>query len=101
MHAINEGVYDWDIAGGTIYYSDRVRTVMGFSPKELRSPAAFLDRVHPNDLPRTSAPRSLRTSRAKRSASSAITATARVTVRGVGGASTASRCATHAGAPTA
>ncbi len=52
MHAINEGVYDWDIAGGTIYYSDRVRTVMGFSPKELRTPAAFLDRVHPDDLPR-------------------------------------------------
>ncbi len=52
MHAINEGVYDWDIANGTIYYSDRVRAILRVSPKELRSPAAFLDRVHPDDRPR-------------------------------------------------
>ena len=52
MRAINEGVYDWDIANGTIYYSDRVRAILRVSPKELRSPAAFLDRVHPDDRPR-------------------------------------------------
>ena len=52
MHAINEGVYDWDIANDTIYYSERVRAVMGLSPKELRNASAFLDRIHPDDLPR-------------------------------------------------
>ena len=52
MQAINEGFYDWDIANGTIYYSERVRNALGISPKELRTPAAFLDRVHPDDRPR-------------------------------------------------
>ena len=25
VEAVNEGVYEWDIAGDTIYYSDKVR----------------------------------------------------------------------------
>jgi PAS domain S-box-containing protein len=52
MQAIREGMYDWDIASGTIYYSERVQNALGISPKELRTPAAFLDRVHPDDRPR-------------------------------------------------
>ncbi len=52
MRAINEGVYDWDIANGTIYYSVRVRNALGILPEEVRTPAAFLNRVHPDDRPR-------------------------------------------------
>ena len=52
MQAINEGVYDWDIANGTIYYSKRVRNALGISPEEVRTPAAFLERLHPDDRPR-------------------------------------------------
>ena len=52
MQAINEGVYDWDIAKGTIYYSKRVRNALGISPEEVRTPAAFLERLHPEDRPR-------------------------------------------------
>ena len=52
MQAINEGFYDWDIANGSIYYSERVRNALGISPEEVRTPAAFLDRLHPDDRAR-------------------------------------------------
>jgi PAS domain S-box-containing protein len=50
MQAVNEGVYDWNIATGEIYYSPSVRNALGFSPEELGSRMDWLDRVHPDDL---------------------------------------------------
>jgi PAS domain S-box-containing protein len=50
--AINEGVYDWDIASGKIYFSERVYTALGFSRKEFRTLADWRARIHPEDLPR-------------------------------------------------
>jgi PAS domain S-box-containing protein len=52
LRAVREGVYDWDIVAGTVYYSDRVRAVLGLTPEELRTPQDWLGRVHPEDLPR-------------------------------------------------
>jgi two-component system cell cycle sensor histidine kinase PleC len=52
LRAIREGVYDWDIVKGTVYYSDRVRSVLGFSREELGTPEDWLARIHPEDLPR-------------------------------------------------
>jgi PAS domain S-box-containing protein len=52
LRAIREGVYDWDIVKDTIYYSDRVRQVMGMSPDVLRTPQDWRRRIHPEDLPR-------------------------------------------------
>jgi PAS domain S-box-containing protein len=51
MQAINEGVYDWNIETGEIYYSPRVRDAVGLTPGELGSRADWLDRIHPDDLP--------------------------------------------------
>ncbi|HUG76055.1 MAG TPA: PAS domain-containing protein [Burkholderiales bacterium] len=52
LRAIREGVYDWDIASGRVYYSDRVREVLGFAPDELRTAEDWLGRVYPDDLER-------------------------------------------------
>ena len=51
MQAVNEGVYDWNIATGEMYYSPRVRDAVGLTPEELGSPKDWLDRIHPDDLP--------------------------------------------------
>jgi PAS domain S-box-containing protein len=52
LRAVREGVYDWDIVNGTVYYSDRVRAVLGLSPEELGTPEDWLARIHPEDLAR-------------------------------------------------
>jgi PAS domain S-box-containing protein len=52
LRAVREGVYDWDIANDTIYYSDRVRHVVGMPPELLRTPKDWRSRIHPEDLPR-------------------------------------------------
>ena len=53
--AVNEGLYDWDIDSGRIYYSERVYSALGFSPKDYRTVAGWRKRIHPDDLPRFTA----------------------------------------------
>jgi PAS domain S-box-containing protein len=48
MQAVNEGIYDWNIKSGDIYYSPRFQEVLGLS---LRIQSDWLDRIHPDDLP--------------------------------------------------
>ena len=50
MRAVNEGVYDWNIATGEIYYSPSVRNAVGLTPEELGSRTDWLDRIHPDDV---------------------------------------------------
>ena len=50
MQAVNEGVYDWNIATDETYYSPRVRDAVGLTPKELGSRTDWLARIHPDDL---------------------------------------------------
>ena len=50
MQAVNEGVYDWNIATGEMYYSPRVRDAVGLTPEELGNRMDWLDRIHPDDL---------------------------------------------------
>jgi PAS domain S-box-containing protein len=50
LEAINEGVYDWDIAGGTVIYAERVLAILGIPASRLRTPGDWLGRVHPDDL---------------------------------------------------
>jgi PAS domain S-box-containing protein len=52
MEAVNEGVYDWNIATDEIYYSPSVHNALGLKPEELRSRTDWLDRIHPDDLTR-------------------------------------------------
>ena len=50
LRAINEGVYDWDIASGKAYYSDGVRRATGMSPKDIRTARDWHNRIHPDDV---------------------------------------------------
>jgi PAS domain S-box-containing protein len=50
MRAINEGVYEWDVATGGMYYSPRVCELVGLPPNELRTMTDWTDRIHPDDL---------------------------------------------------
>jgi len=50
--AANEGIYDWDLASGKIYYSERVYNLLGFSARAFRTAAGWRKRIHPDDLPR-------------------------------------------------
>jgi PAS domain S-box-containing protein len=51
MQAINEAVYEWDIATGEMYYSPRLYDLIALTPQELSTRQQWLDRVHPEDLP--------------------------------------------------
>jgi len=49
MRAINEGVYEWDVATSEMYYSPRVRELVGLQASELRTMTDWTDRIHPDD----------------------------------------------------
>jgi PAS domain S-box-containing protein len=50
MQAVNEGVYDWNLVTGEIYYSPGVGNSLGIAQEELRTPKDWLDRIHPDDI---------------------------------------------------
>ena len=50
MQAVNEGVYDWNVATDEIYYSPSVYNALGLKPEVLRNRTDWLDRIHPDDL---------------------------------------------------
>ncbi len=48
--AVNDGVWDWDLVKGTVYYSSRWKQMLGFSGTEIGDrPEEWLDRVHADD----------------------------------------------------
>jgi PAS domain S-box-containing protein len=51
MSAINEGVYDWDVIRGEVFYSPNLREVLGFTEQEIRTQDDWIQRIHPDDLP--------------------------------------------------
>jgi diguanylate cyclase (GGDEF)-like protein/PAS domain S-box-containing protein len=49
----NDGLWDWDVATGRVYYSPRWKAMLGYDESEIGDGLAeWLDRVHPDDLPR-------------------------------------------------
>src|SRR5581483_4066451 len=49
----NDGLWDWDLVAGAIYYSPRWKAMLGYVDGEIGdSPGEWMDRVHPDDLPR-------------------------------------------------
>jgi diguanylate cyclase (GGDEF)-like protein/PAS domain S-box-containing protein len=47
----NDGIWDWDLAGGTVYYGPRWKEILGFSEAEIGgSPEEWFKRVRPDDL---------------------------------------------------
>ena len=51
MQAINEAVYEWDVATGEMYYSPRLYDLIALTPEELSTREQWVDRIHPDDLP--------------------------------------------------
>jgi diguanylate cyclase (GGDEF)-like protein/PAS domain S-box-containing protein len=50
--AANDGIWDWDIPSGTVYYSARWREIVGIEQgKRLSVLDDWFSRVHPDDLP--------------------------------------------------
>jgi PAS domain S-box-containing protein len=48
----NDGLWDWDLAAGRVYYSPRWKHGLGHDGSEVDdTPAAWLDRVHSEDRP--------------------------------------------------
>ena len=49
----NDGLWDWDVATGTVHYSRRWKAMLGLSEEEVRSDIEeWLGRVHPDDIDR-------------------------------------------------
>ena len=49
--AANDGLWDWDLGSGEIYYSSRWKEMLGYAEHEVGSSAQeWLGRVHPEDL---------------------------------------------------
>ncbi|MBI4904021.1 MAG: PAS domain S-box protein [Acidobacteria bacterium] len=45
-----DGIWDWDIAGKSVYYSPRFLQLLGFEEREVLHPERFFwDRLHPDD----------------------------------------------------
>ena len=51
--AANDGIWDWDIPTGAVYYSSRWKEIVGIEPgKRLNGLDDWLSRVHPEDVVR-------------------------------------------------
>jgi diguanylate cyclase (GGDEF)-like protein/PAS domain S-box-containing protein len=51
VRGANDGIWDWDLRSGRVYYSPRWRSMLG-TPREVGDrPEDWLQRVHPEDLP--------------------------------------------------
>jgi diguanylate cyclase (GGDEF)-like protein/PAS domain S-box-containing protein len=54
--AANDGLLDWDIEAGTVYFSPRWPALLGMQPDELRpAPDEWFKRIHGDDFARVSA----------------------------------------------
>ncbi len=47
----NDGLWDWNLQSGKVYFSDRWKTMLGFEREEIKDGIdEWFDRVHPDDL---------------------------------------------------
>ena len=45
-----DGLWDWDLLSNTVFYSDRFREILGYSPEEFPGTIdSFRSRLHPED----------------------------------------------------
>ncbi|HET7231282.1 MAG TPA: EAL domain-containing protein, partial [Longimicrobium sp.] len=55
-HGAHDGLWDWDVAAGTVYYSPRWKEIVGCAGTDVGSaPAEWLGRIHPDDRARVEA----------------------------------------------
>lgn len=56
LHATQQGVWDWDVASGTVYFSPVWKTMLGYAEGDIGdSLQEWESRVHPDDLARVHA----------------------------------------------
>jgi diguanylate cyclase (GGDEF)-like protein/PAS domain S-box-containing protein len=52
----NDGLWDWNLKSGRVYYSPRWQSMLGYEPGEVGdAPEAWLERIHPDDQGRVRA----------------------------------------------
>ncbi len=52
VHASNDGLWDWDVLSGQVYYSARWKEMLGIATNaDTNRPEDWLERVHPDDRP--------------------------------------------------
>lgn len=53
MRGSTDGIWDWDLKTGKVFYSEAWARMLGYETKEISQlPSAWLNRVHPQDLRR-------------------------------------------------
>lgn len=53
IQGANDGLWDWDLKSGQIYYSPRWKSMLGFDEDEISSnPNEWFNRIHPEDIDR-------------------------------------------------
>lgn len=53
MEGVKDGIWDWDLTCDSVYFSQQWREMLGLSSSEMTDlPCEWLNRVHPEDLPR-------------------------------------------------
>ena len=51
--ATNDGIWDWDVVNGSLYFSPRCKEILGYGPDEdFDTFVAWRDHIHPEDLGR-------------------------------------------------
>ena len=50
LESTGEGVWDWDIAAGTVFYSARFRAILGLPDEGRCDTAYWWSRIHPDDV---------------------------------------------------
>jgi diguanylate cyclase (GGDEF)-like protein/PAS domain S-box-containing protein len=54
VQGANDGIWDWDLNTGQIYYSPRWKSMLGFKDEEIsNSPNEWFNRIHPEDIEQT------------------------------------------------
>src|SRR5262249_13827403 len=56
MASINEGVYDWNVDTGEVYFSPQLRVMLGLEPDEMATANEWLERIHPDAVARYQRP---------------------------------------------
>src|SRR5690242_15187104 len=51
LESLNYGIYDWDIDADTVFYAPALRIMLGLNEAELSTPADWMARMHPDDVP--------------------------------------------------
>jgi diguanylate cyclase (GGDEF)-like protein/PAS domain S-box-containing protein len=56
VRASNDGLWDWNLETGEVYYSARWKALIGYEPEDISArPDEWLNRIHPNDRLRVEA----------------------------------------------